>query len=53
MLTPCRCAFLQACATQVFVNGLFNADPHSGNILVQVADDGTVRPVLLDFGTGT
>lgn len=41
---------LQACATQVFVDGLFNADPHSGNILVQVGDDGTVRPVLIAFG---
>ena len=31
------------------VNGYFNADPHPGNILVQVRD-GHAVPVLLDFG---
>ena len=32
---------------QIFVDGLFNADPHPGNILI---DRRTLRPVLLDFG---
>ena len=39
----------QAYAQQVYVNGFFNADPHPGNILVQVSD-GKATPVLLDFG---
>ena len=33
--------------TQIFVDGLFNADPHPGNILI---DRHSLRPVLLDFG---
>ena len=39
----------QAYANQVYVDGYFNADPHPGNILVQVRD-GRAVPVLLDFG---
>lgn len=39
----------QAYANQVYVNGYFNADPHPGNILVQVRN-GHAIPVLLDFG---
>lgn len=35
---------------QLFVNGIFNADPHAGNILVNIDTKGYVRPVLLDFG---
>ena len=34
---------------QLFVDGFFNADPHAGNLMVQVRD-GTALPVLLDFG---
>lgn len=37
----------------MFVDGLFNADPHSGNILVHVDPSGHIRPVLLDFGMVT
>ena len=40
----------QAFAVQIFLDGFFNADPHPGNLLVQVQPDGTARPVLLDFG---
>ena len=40
----------QAGAQQLYIDGMFNADPHPGNILVNVAADGRVRPVLLDFG---
>lgn len=36
-------------ATQVYRDGLFNCDPHPGNILVHV-EDGSATPVLLDFG---
>eukprot|EP00039_Didymoeca_costata_P009150 m.121005 g.121005 ORF g.121005 m.121005 type:complete len:1560 (+) comp14378_c1_seq1:183-4862(+) len=39
----------QAYAQQVYIDGFFNADPHPGNILVQVKD-GQATPVLLDFG---
>eukprot|EP00038_Savillea_parva_P001494 m.104335 g.104335 ORF g.104335 m.104335 type:complete len:1732 (-) comp10523_c0_seq1:284-5479(-) len=39
----------QAYAAQVYVDGLFNCDPHPGNILVSVSD-GAATPVLLDFG---
>mmetsp|Transcript_121275 Transcript_121275/g.213821 ORF Transcript_121275/g.213821 Transcript_121275/m.213821 type:complete len:984 (-) Transcript_121275:57-3008(-) len=36
-----------AFAHQVFVDGLFNGDPHPGNMLIE---RGTGMPVLLDFG---
>ena len=41
-----------AFAQQIFVDGLFNADPHPGNILVNVTLEPTQAavPVLLDFG---
>eukprot|EP00127_Corallochytrium_limacisporum_P001242 Clim_evm12s47 gene=Clim_evmTU12s47 len=39
----------QAYANQLFVDGVFNADPHPGNILVHV-ENGHATPVLLDFG---
>ena len=41
----------QAYAHQVYIDGKFNADPHPGNILVQVdTRSGEATPVLLDFG---
>eukprot|EP00730_Choanoeca_flexa_P002996 TRINITY_DN11255_c0_g1_i2.p1 TRINITY_DN11255_c0_g1~~TRINITY_DN11255_c0_g1_i2.p1 ORF type:complete len:1009 (+),score=297.20 TRINITY_DN11255_c0_g1_i2:259-3027(+) len=40
----------QAFAIQVYCDGFFNCDPHPGNLLVQVSPDGSVRPVLLDYG---
>ena len=42
----------EAWAMQMHVGGTFNADPHSGNILVSTAEvDGDASvPVLLDFG---
>jgi len=40
-----------AWAIQMHVGGVFNADPHSGNILVSTSVDGDASvPVLLDFG---
>ena len=39
----------QAYAHQIYVDGVFNADPHPGNILINVSN-GIVQPVLLDFG---
>ena len=40
---------VQIYAQQLFVDGLFNADPHAGNLMVHVRD-GRALPVLLDFG---
>jgi len=41
----------KAWAIQMHVGGVFNADPHSGNILVSTSVDGDASvPVLLDFG---
>jgi len=37
----------EAFATNILIDGRFNADPHPGNILVRKSDG---RPVLLDFG---
>jgi len=49
-----RCALVkrvvQAYSNQLYVDGFFNADPHAGNLMVSISDDGTARPVLLDFG---
>lgn len=39
----------QAYAVQIYVDACFSADPHPGNILVQV-HNGKATPVLLDFG---
>jgi predicted unusual protein kinase regulating ubiquinone biosynthesis (AarF/ABC1/UbiB family) len=39
-----------AWAIQMHVGGVFNADPHSGNILVSTAASDPSTPVLLDFG---
>lgn len=41
---------VQAYAVQLYVDGVFNADPHPGNLFVTVDKSGEVRPVLLDFG---
>ena len=40
---------VQIYAQQLFVDGFFNADPHAGNLMVQVKH-GRALPVLLDFG---
>jgi aarF domain-containing kinase len=40
---------VQVYSQQLFVDGFFNADPHAGNLMVQVRD-GRATPVLLDFG---
>jgi predicted unusual protein kinase regulating ubiquinone biosynthesis (AarF/ABC1/UbiB family) len=34
----------------IFVDGVYHADPHPGNVLVQSDRDGRVKIVLLDFG---
>lgn len=48
---------MHAFAMQLFVDGQFNADPHPGNLFVQIKHDvldekglPTAVPVLLDFG---
>lgn len=40
----------EAMAQQIYLDGIFNADPHPGNILVQVTPENRVFPILLDFG---
>ena len=40
----------EAWAAQMFTHGIFNADPHPGNILVRNEDGVGPLPVLLDFG---
>jgi len=35
---------------QIFVDGVYHADPHPGNILVRVHEDGTYQIILVDFG---
>ena len=40
----------EAWAVQMFTDGVFNADPHPGNILVRNEDGIGAVPVLLDFG---
>jgi predicted unusual protein kinase regulating ubiquinone biosynthesis (AarF/ABC1/UbiB family) len=34
----------------IFVDGVYHADPHPGNLLVERLPDGTSRLVLIDFG---
>ena len=43
------CRIIQVYGQQLFIDGFFNADPHAGNLLVQVKR-GRAHPVLLDFG---
>lgn len=37
-------------AVQMFADGVFNCDPHPGNLLVQQSERMGPLPVLLDFG---
>lgn len=38
-------------AYQIHIDGLFNGDPHPGNILVQIDEEtGDATPVILDWG---
>ena len=39
---------IHAYCKQIFIDGVYHADPHPGNLLVQ--KDGKVRIVLVDFG---
>ncbi|GBG26407.1 Lateral signaling target protein 2-like [Hondaea fermentalgiana] len=41
---------VQSYGCMIFVDGFTSADPHPGNLMVSVSDDGMARPVLLDFG---
>ena len=51
-----RCKAAQICVEaycqQIFVDGLYHADPHPGNLLLQAPDDEGAMPtiVFLDFG---
>ena len=45
MSTICK-----AVAYQQYVDGLFNADPHPGNILLQQRICGGIKIVLVDWG---
>ncbi len=45
---------VEAYCQQIFVDGVYHADPHPGNVLVQATPDGSPAIVFLDFGaTGT
>jgi len=35
---------------QVFIDGVYHADPHPGNLMVHVEADGRFRIILVDFG---
>lgn len=38
-------------AYQIHIDGLFNGDPHPGNILVHIDEEsGDATPVILDWG---
>jgi predicted unusual protein kinase regulating ubiquinone biosynthesis (AarF/ABC1/UbiB family) len=39
---------IHAYCKQIFIDGVYHADPHPGNLLVQ--KDGTVKIILVDFG---
>jgi ubiquinone biosynthesis protein len=41
---------MRAYATMFFVDGVFQSDPHPGNLLVRRGDDGTAELCVLDFG---
>ena len=46
-------AFVQAYCEQIFVDGLYHADPHPGNLLIRTPPPGVTGPptvVFLDFG---
>ncbi|MBI2389340.1 MAG: AarF/ABC1/UbiB kinase family protein [Deltaproteobacteria bacterium] len=41
---------VHAFCQMIFVDGVYHADPHPGNLLVQKQADGTARLILIDFG---
>jgi ubiquinone biosynthesis protein len=41
---------IEAYCQQIFVDGVYHADPHPGNVLARVCDDGKPCIVFLDFG---
>jgi len=41
---------IHAYCEQIFVHGLYHADPHPGNIIVRRNDEGSQTVVFLDFG---
>ncbi len=45
-------ACVEAYCEQIFVDGLYHADPHPGNLLLQATPEGPAHPavVFLDFG---
>lgn len=41
---------MRAYATMFFVDGVFQSDPHPGNLLVRKGEDGRAEVCILDFG---
>ncbi len=41
---------VHAFCQMIFVDGVYHADPHPGNLLVQKLPDGSAKLVLIDFG---
>jgi ubiquinone biosynthesis protein len=49
-LSSLLAAVLEAYARQVLEAGVFQADPHPGNLLADLRDDGSCQLTVLDFG---
>ncbi len=49
-VAPVAKLLIEAFCEQILVRGLFHADPHPGNLLVQRGPGGAPKLVLLDFG---
>jgi ubiquinone biosynthesis protein len=49
-LSSILAAVLEAYARQVLEAGVFQADPHPGNLLAHLGDDGACQVTVLDFG---
>eukprot|EP01053_Blabericola_migrator_P007484 Blabericola_migrator_1__7483@NODE_381_length_9180_cov_88_545814_g304_i0_p1_GENE_NODE_381_length_9180_cov_88_545814_g304_i0NODE_381_length_9180_cov_88_545814_g304_i0_p1_ORF_typecomplete_len1318_score281_16ABC1/PF03109_16/2_4e32Betalactamase/PF00144_24/3_9e23Betalactamase/PF00144_24/58Betalactamase/PF00144_24/43WaaY/PF06176_11/3_1e14RIO1/PF01163_22/1_1e04RIO1/PF01163_22/5_1e11RIO1/PF01163_22/4_2e03Kdo/PF06293_14/1e06APH/PF01636_23/9_4e05APH/PF01636_23/4_2e03Pkinase_Tyr/PF07714_17/0_16YrbLPhoP_reg/ len=44
------CDITRSFAYQIHMDGLFNGDPHPGNIMVKIDEEGKAVPVLIDWG---
>lgn len=43
-------AIIHAYCKQVFIDGVYHADPHPGNLMVRAGDNGSFQIILIDFG---
>ena len=49
-LTDLAEVLIRGYCKQIFVDGVYHADPHPGNLLVSVQADGRYQIILVDFG---